>query len=105
MENKEYKGIWYDISLKQPGFLADKDYQNYVLFKMFQYVNVVDVSLMEPPYHHVEALFDSRDHAEFFCRENGEFVQSIKHSVDREILTQRTYMEKVGDTINVQFII
>ena len=61
---------------------------------MFQYVKVVDVSLMESPYHSISALFNSSEHAYAFCRDNGEFVQSISTAIDREMLTQRTYMKK-----------
>jgi HKD family nuclease len=81
---------WYDINLKQP--LGDRDYQNYVLFNLFQYVDMVDVTLMNSPYHSISALFESEEHANKFSRENGNFVQSIKRSIDREMLKQRTYL-------------
>jgi hypothetical protein len=79
---------WFKINLKQPYFLADKDYQDYILFNIFRYVDVIDISFMDPPYHSVLALFDSVEKAEEFCREN-DFVQSIQRSVDREMLTNR----------------
>lgn len=94
MNEYEKSNHWYDINLKQPYFLADKDYQNYVLFKLFQHVKVVDVSLIETPYHRVSALFESKEHAELFSQKSSEFVQSIDHSVDRGIMSSRTYMEK-----------
>lgn len=95
MNEYERSNHWYCINLKQPYFLADKDYQNYVLFKLFQHVKVVDVSLMEHPYHSISALFESREHAESFSKDSAEFVQSIQHSVDRGIMSSRTYMERV----------
>lgn len=85
---------WYTINLKQPAFLSDPDYQDYVLFNLFRYVESVDVSLINPPYQSISALFDSENQANAFCVENENFVQSISRQIDREMLTQRIMIKK-----------
>jgi hypothetical protein len=98
---------WYNINLKKPHYLGDRDYQDYVLFNLFQYVDKIDVTLMDSPYHSISALFESEEHANKFCRENGNFVQSIQRSADREMLTQRTYLTKdslVKQLMNGRFL-
>lgn len=83
---------WYEVNLKHPHFLVDRDYQDFVLFRLFKYVDVIDISLMDS-YHSISAPFDSLESAEQFCREN-DFVQGVQHSVDREMLTERKYITK-----------
>lgn len=57
--NEIETGDWYNISLKHPYYLDDKDYQDYVLFNMFRYCSVIDITLMNSPYHEISVKFDS----------------------------------------------
>ena len=63
---------------------------------MFKYVDVIDITLMDYPYQRISALFDSDKSAKNFCKENGELVRSVDRSLDRDMLTERTYLFKDG---------
>ena len=86
--------MFYNVNLKHNHFLADKDYQDFVLFNLFRYTDTVDVSSMSFPYCTIEAWFDSRQIAERFVREN-DFVQSIRGECDRAMMREREFVQKV----------
>lgn len=82
---------WFNINVKNPCLMCDKDYRDSVLLRLSKYSKTVDVSSIIHPYYQLSAVFDSREQAETFCKENLDLIQAIDYSADQNALRKVNY--------------
>jgi len=81
--------MWYKLNIKFP-YLQDQDYKDFVVSKLFNYVDIVDDTLVD--YNCLEIDVSEKE-LKLILSEN-DFIQSSKSSGDREMLTYRTFLKK-----------
>jgi hypothetical protein len=81
--------MWFNLEIRP--LLQDKDYQDFVYSKLFQYTNKIDISLIE---YNMLSIDVSQDDLELIAREN-DFIKSCRSNCDRGMLTYRTILEKI----------
>jgi hypothetical protein len=78
----------YNIKVKSPFLLADKDYRDTILLRLYKYSKNIDISNIYHPYYQLCAVFNSQKQAETFCKENLDLIDSVHCSPDQNALVR-----------------